>query len=373
MTSDTGNSQRIARLTPLADVLARVDGATHAVAPRALAPIAAVGRVLAADVTVSAHPMAPLALRDGWAVTSDLTIDASAYAPVPLAGAAPIAVGETMPAGADAVAPPDLIDARSNPVNILGPVTEGDNVLPAGGDIDAGGLVLGQGRRLTRLQASVLAAVTHGSVLVREPRIRVVGATDDAVIGAAVDLVVGAIEAIGGRARTSGSAGMEQLDAALADDDVDAVVALGGTGSGPADASVHMLARHGRVEAHGIALAPGETTAFGVVQQRPVLLLPGRIDAALAGWLVIGRPLVLRLEGAGDDETTTDAVLTRKVTSGLGLAELVPVRLRDGNAEPIASGYVSWTALSQSDGWLLVPAESEGYPAGTRVVIRPWP
>jgi molybdopterin biosynthesis enzyme len=106
---------------------------------------------------------------------------------------------------------------------------------------------------------------------------------------------------------------------------------------------------------------------------RPILLLPGRLDAALAAWLVIGRQLMARLCDASEEEPATKARLARKVASMLGLAEVVPVRLRDGAAEPIASGYVPLTALAQADGWILVPADSEGYPPGAEVMIRAWP
>ncbi|MCC6777213.1 MAG: molybdopterin-binding protein [Hyphomicrobiales bacterium] len=372
MTSTCASLQRIARLTPLADVLSRIEALVQPVAPSAVTPAAAVGRVLAADLTLAAHPAAALALRDGCAITSDLAIDASAYAPVPLQGAAAIAVGEQLPDGADAVATYDLIDARFDPVNILGAICAGDNVLPAGGDIDAGGLLLKQGRRLTLLQGAVLAAAAHGDVPVRAPRIRVAAATDDAIIHAAVDVVARAIEGMGGRVQAAEPA-KDALVAALTDEGCDGVIAIGGTGCGANDASVCLLARRGRVEVHGIALAPGETTALGMIEQRPVLLLPGRIDAALAAFLVVGRAIMRRLAASDEQDPTTEAVLTRKVTSGLGLSELVPVRVKDGRVEPIASGYLSWTALAQADGWLLIAAESEGFPAGTRVMIRAWP
>ena len=77
--------QRIDRLTPLADVLARLDAMVEPVAPRSAALSAAQGRTLAEDVVVASPiPPAARALRDGWAVSSDLTIDASGYAPAPL-------------------------------------------------------------------------------------------------------------------------------------------------------------------------------------------------------------------------------------------------------------------------------------------------
>ncbi len=67
------------------------------------------------------------------------------------------------------------------------------------------------------------------------------------------------------------------------------------------------------------------------------------------------------------------AKLTHKVTSTVGLAELVPVRCDGRFATPIASGYVPLSALAQADGWILIKPESEGYPAHSEVVIRPWP
>ncbi len=56
---------------------------------------------------------------------------------------------------------------------------------------------------------------------------------------------------------------MTDLHEALARDEADAVIAIGGTGGGRDDESVRTLARLGRVEAHGIAVSPGETAAFG--------------------------------------------------------------------------------------------------------------
>jgi molybdopterin biosynthesis enzyme len=98
------------------------------------------------------------------------------------------------------------------------------------------------------------------------------------------------------------------------------------------------------------------------------------MDAATAGWLTIGLPLIERLCGSSDaSDPCVSAMLSRKVASPLGLAEVVPVRLANGKAEPIASGYWPLASLADSDGWILVPADSEGFPAGTPVMVRPWP
>ena len=64
------------------------------------------------------------------------------------------------------------------------------------------------------------------------------------------------------------------------------------------------------------------------------------------------------------------AKLTRKVASNLGLAELIPVRLRGGDAEPLGSGYLPLQTIAQADGWILVPADREGHPEGAAVLRR---
>jgi len=167
--------------------------------------------------------------------------------------------------------------------------------------------------------------------------------------------------------------GGDPLVSALHDDGADLIIGVGGTGCGTGDDSVSTLASMGKVEAHGIAIAPGETAAFGFAERRPVLLVPGRLDAAIAVWLLIGRHLLARLCGRELDDATTKAELSRKVSSPLGLTEMVPVRRIGGKVEPIASAYIPLQALARADGWILVPADSEGYQAGAHVVLRPWP
>ena len=136
MVSEPDTPQRIARLTPLSDVLGRIDALVAPVGPRELGTGAAAGRVLASDVSVPRRPPGPRALRDGWAVSAELTTDASSYAPVPLPAATRIDVGEAMPAGTDAVAPLDVVVARGGRTEIIAPVAVGDGVLPAGADAD---------------------------------------------------------------------------------------------------------------------------------------------------------------------------------------------------------------------------------------------
>jgi molybdopterin biosynthesis enzyme len=104
-----------------------------------------------------------------------------------------------------------------------------------------------------------------------------------------------------------------------------------------------------------------------------VLLIPGRLDAAIAVLLLVGRHLVSRLAGGWVEDTAAMLPLKRKITSTIGLTELIPVRCADGVAEPLASGYLSFQSLTRSDGWTVVLADSEGFAAGTPVAVNRWP
>jgi molybdopterin biosynthesis enzyme len=211
-------------------------------------------------------------------------------------------------------------------------------------------------------------------VTVREPRLRVVALRGSGIIAAAARLIAGDIGKRGGVVRLD-EAGRD-FGAVLAADSYDALIAIGGTGSGRNDTSVQRLAQEGRLAVHGIAIAPGETAALGFVEKRAVLLLPGRLDAALAVWLTAGRRLLDRLAATNavkEHGRAESLPLARKVTSTVGLAEVVPVRRTANGVEPLASKYLPFSALARSDGWILVPPDSEGYSAGAQVWVRPWP
>jgi molybdopterin biosynthesis enzyme len=277
--------------------------------------------------------------------------------------------GEALPDGVDAVAALDTVQVQGAEARALTPVAPGEGVLPPDADAQAGLKLILTGTRLRRIDVAVLTALGIGRLPIREPRVRVVRAGAGNIVDGAATLIARAIDAESGMAVTDGVT----LEQALAMEDADALVAIGGTGSGRNDRSVKALARAGKVAFHGIAIAPGETTALGFVAHRPVLLLPGRMDAALAGWVTVGRRMLARLAFRLVEEQPFSAELARKIASPLGLAEVVPVRRRLSKVEPVATGYLPLQALARAEGWLLVPADSEGHPAGARVVVRPWP
>jgi molybdopterin molybdotransferase len=374
------NGQRVSRLAPLSEVWSCLDGLARRAAPQDVAVEAARGRVLAADVIAPVMlPTTAVALRDGWAVRSEVLSDAGSYAPVIIAPPPDrVDVGTAMPDATDAVIPPDAVTLRAGVAEALMPAVAGDGVLAAGSDAAPGQMLRRAGEVLRAVDVAVLQAAGLRQVCVRAPSLRIVCATaaieeDRDTVGR---LIAAAIEADGGRAQVAfvGLGGESRLVSTLGGGgDVDAVIGIGGTGMGRHDVSVAALGRIGKVAIHGIGLAPGDTAAIGAIGTRPVLLLPGRLDAALAAYLVVGRHLLTRLTGRAAGELPVRAMLGRKIVSTIGIAEVVLVRHNDAGIEPVASGIFPLHAMARADGYVLVPAELEGYQAGTVVEMQRLP
>lgn len=368
-----GTTQTITRLTPLADVLFRIDTEVRPVTPRTVDVAAALGRALAVDTNALARPSSAIALQDGWALRADDTLGAGGYSPAMLMRVpSRVDVGQAMPAGTDSVAPFDAVRVTDGQAEALVTVNPGDGALVAGGDSDPSIPLHRAGEHLRLTDLAAFTALGLSRVTVREPRIRVLPLRGNGIVTAAARAIAGDIERQGGAVRLD--EGGRGLDVAIAADNADAIIALGGTGSGRTDNSVLMLARDGTVAVHGIAVTPGETAALGFAGSKPVLLLPGRLDAALAVWLLAGRRILQRLAGSHPrDDVIATVPLARKVTSTVGLADMVPVRVVGGEAEPLGTRYLPLSVLARADGWILVPPDSEGYSAGSLVAVRPWP
>jgi molybdopterin molybdotransferase len=360
--------QTIRRLTPLADVHTLLAAGIQPAPPREVPLAEAAGCVLAEPVAVTARPGFAVALQDGWALCAEDTLGAGGYSPAPLPQQpVRIEAGARMPPGTDCVAPFDAVRSAGNGAEVVAGVGAGEGVLAAGGD--AKGEPIAAGARLRPVDVAALAALGVTSVVVRRPRLRFAIVRDDPILAAARQFVRDDAARRGGEIEIG--AGVED---AFAADGGDAVVVIGGTGSGRNDESVAALARAGRVAVHGIALAPGETAALGFLGTRPALLLPGRLDSALAVWLLVGRGMLDRLAGAPElQEPCETLTLARKIASTVGLTEFVPVRRRGGEAEPLAGRYLPLSFLLRADGYVLVPPESEGSSAGSAVRVWPWP
>jgi molybdenum cofactor synthesis domain-containing protein len=366
----------------LADPAAALD-ALLALAPAPVTPCrlpaaAAVGLVLAeALVARGPVPAMPVAARDGWAVAATDTDGAGPYAPAMLpAPPHRLAPGDPLPPGTDAVLAPFELSEDGPFAAAVATVAPGEGVRRPGEEIAPGTLLRAAGQRLRARDLPALAALGIAEVALRRPRLGWIATGDEILADPRRDTLGPLLAALVPDAAFARLPPVPDDPAAIAAalraaaPSCDLLLLGGGTGEGQGDRSAAGLRAAGTLQVHGIGARPGTTAGFGAVAGRPVLLLPGRAEDALAAWILLGRPLLARLAGAALPPPLR-ARLARKVASTVGLAELVPVRLEAGIAEPLAVGAVPLSALSAADAMLVVPPGAEGHDAGTEVDLVP--
>ena len=119
-------------------------------------------------------------------------------------------------------------------------------------------------------------------------------------------------------------------------------------------------------------MRPSSPAGMGSIGDTLVFLLPGNPVSCLCAYdFFAGR--AIRLLGGGRADwpyRRQDAETARKIVSAVGRVDYCRVRLVDGKVEPIAlSGASILSSTTRADGFVIIPAELEGYAPGTTVAV----
>ena len=154
--------------------------------------------------------------------------------------------------------------------------------------------------------------------------------------------------------------------------DADVVVVSGGSSVGVEDLAPTLLATHGEVWVHGIAMRPSSPTGFGRIGRRLIFLLPGNPVSCLCGYDFFAGRAVRALGGRPKawPYRSIVAMLERKISSQIGRLDYARVRVAHGRVDPLAIGGASvLSSTTRADGFVVVPADSEGFAAGASVTV----
>jgi molybdopterin molybdotransferase len=390
----------------VSEALAWLDAQLAPLGSEQVALAAAAGRILAERITSSVDvPGFDRATMDGFAVVAAATDGASSYNALTLtiAGdslpgrpfegqAAPdravrIMTGAPMPKGFDAVLPAEWaeVDPSGTSVNVLGSVPPGKNVGPRGEDVAIGTVLFEPGRRLRPQDVGVLSSVGIAEVRAyRRPRVRLIVTGNEllpagtaprgfCIADANGPMLTALAERDGAIVDYPGIVRDEPgaiLDALRADADV--VIVSGGSSVGVEDHAPTLLARHGELAIHGIAMRPSAPTGMGRLGQRLVFLLPGNPVSSLCAYdFFAGRAIrVLGFRPREWPYTRVRGRLTRKISSVVGRLDYARVRMIGDQVEPLSIGGASLlTSTTRADGFVLIDQDSEGFAAGTEVDV----
>jgi molybdopterin molybdotransferase len=392
---------------PLEEALALVMEAAAPIVRSERVPIdAAAGRVIAEPVTATIDvPPFDRAAMDGYAVIAEDTFGAGRYEPKVLrcidtvyTGQVPgtrvsrgecieIATGAPMPEGADAVVmveETEKADARE--VRVFTPVYPRQHVGRRGADIPAGHTVLGPGELLSPSRIGALAATGVGDVSVfAKPQVAILSTGNEIVAaggplgpGQIYDInrhTLSAVIALHGGMPVPLPTAPDRLDELTAAVETaashDLIVFSGGSSVGERDLILDVLRGSGEVMFHGIAVKPGKPTVFGRVKDTPVLGMPGYPSSCLSNAYMLLVPLLRRMARLPQYvPNTVRARLSRRIVSTTGRHQFYTVRLESGVAVPAFKASGDITSMSQADGYIEIPAQTDIVEAGEFVEVK---
>jgi molybdopterin molybdotransferase len=155
-------------------------------------------------------------------------------------------------------------------------------------------------------------------------------------------------------------------------EEYDVLLITGGTSVGEEDRVPLLLAECGELAIHGIAMRPSRSAGMGKIGEQLVFLLPGNPVACLCAYDFFAGHFIRQFSGLGKKSPYSSEFkpLKQKITSMIGRTDYARVRLSNNEIEPLAiSGAGILTSTTQADGFIIIPADKEGYSAGTEVEV----
>lgn len=395
---------------PLDAALARLGGDYACVVEAESVELnAAAGRILAEDVAAPFDaPPSPVSAMDGYGFVHPGAVERPAFriiGRVPAGSmfdgvvkpgeAVRIFTGAPVPAGVDTVVMQEDCCAEGDAVTVRVLPKLGANIRPAGEDLTAGRVGLRAGMRLRAQEIGLAAAMGRRSLQVRKPLRVVLFSTGDELREPGENKPAWAIYdtnryAVGAQLTALGCAvedlGIlpdkpEAVRAALADaaTRADLLVTSGGVSVGEEDHVKGVVQSLGRLDMWRLAIRPGKPLALGRIGDAVFLGLPGNPVSAMVTFMLMGRPLVLRLSGAAHwAPPRTLAVAGFALKKKAGRREFPRVRLAVGaDGRPTLEKFPNdssgvLTSMVEADGLADIPAETTEVKPGDVIGFLPF-
>lgn len=364
----------------------------------------ATGRVLAGDIVSTIDiPGFDRSMMDGYAIVASDAQGASAYNQLQLqligrsmpgrgadvkvspGTAVKIMTGAPVPEGANAVLPAENVEIDEPFVFVSESVAEGRNIGREGEDVASGSTLLKQGRRLRPQDIALLASIGREEVSVlRRLRISIIITGNEILPIGETPQVYQIVNSNGPMLESlSCRDGGVIVSSRIVPDDVelirqamleeyDILLITGGTSVGEEDRVPLILAECGELVIHGIAMRPSRSAGMGRIGEQCVFLLPGNPVACLCAYDFFAGHFIRECSGLGTKPPyrSEQKILKQKITSMIGRTDYARVRFSSDAVEPLAiSGAGILTSTTQADGFIIIPADKEGYSAGTEVEV----
>ena len=356
-----------------------------------------VGRALAFDiVSEQAVPERDNAVYDGYVLHSTDTENASLQTPISLRvvgvtfpGDDPpqIAHGETrytatggpIPLGDYALVKVENVRRLVDRIDVCFPLKAQENIALAGEDVQKGTNIFTKGHILRPQDAGLLMGIGISTVKVlQKPKVAIISVGDelttlkDKMTNSTINnyalIVSSLITEFGGTPKYYGivrddlKAIEDRISTALKETDM--AVTISGCSVGPKDLVPDAINSLGRLVFHGIKISPGKVVGVGVIEGKPIIMLPGHIASTFAAFYLFTVPLIARYIQVRTGSLLP--VLPARLSQGVKkkyLPYFMRVNLKKGKtcleATPIHGGSDRLNVLVESNGFTIIPSNHE--------------
>lgn len=380
--------------------------------PTKIPILKAIGMVLAEDI-VSSEDIPPydMATIEGFALRSVDIVNSDRSRPTTLildgevkAGdrwdhviqsghALKVMAGGPLPEGVDSVISSDhAVRESAKKVRIYSSQKPGEHIFIKGADIEAGSIVLPQGKVLSAADIGVLGAIGRSEVLCyRKPRVSFFASGND-LISPDSPQQLGKLRA--GNTCTLelqlSEYGAEPINLGIFEvnpDDLagrvnmamqgDMLIATAGSSFSDFDAMKSILQRVGMdLKFWRVAIRPGKPLIFGTFDGMPVFGLSSNILSSMVVLEQFIRPAIMKMQGRRElRRAEVVARLGKDLNGGGGITHFVraEVRVTDDGFMAIPAGSrnsPSIRAFSTANGFIVMPPEVEHIRAGEMVRVQ---
>jgi putative molybdopterin biosynthesis protein len=287
-----------------------------------------------------------------------------------------------------------LLDPEQTTGTIRAPVYPWQNVRKVGEDIVATELMFPSNHLITPADVAALLTAGCPEVLVRKrPKITIIPTGSELVdlrdtlnppLGKTIESNSAVLAAL------AQQAGAEVWVSPIISDDyatikehlleavqseAEVVVINAGSSAGSADYTVQVIGELGQVLVHGVTIMPGKPTILAVINNKPVIGIPGYPVSAIIAFEQFVMPLLARMQGLQPREPVrVSAQLARDLPSRGGIEEfrrMITGRINDQLITlPLKKGAGAITTLTRANSMLRIPASSEGESRGSQVELE---
>ena len=404
------DQKRILKLISRAEAVDKTIASTRkgTIAHEYVAVDEACGRILAEDITAPRDlPPCDRAAMDGYAVRSRDTAGASSANPVRLVIAGKVfpsdgpfprkivrgqciyaSTGAPLPEGSDAVDQVEKTRLVEEAIEVVQPVPINANVSVKGEEVKQGVILFNQGHVVAPQDIGMLLALGIRSIrVVRKPNVGIISVGDELtdayeerenkVVNDHAYIIAQLLRQLGAEPKVLGVVPDDpqliktKIGGALRDADI--VITIAGSSVGTRDFVPDVVASLGRTAFQGVAVTPGKVTGLGIVDEKHVVMLPGYLMSALAGFYMFVVPVVNLLLGLDVNcgLPVVEAKLKTPTRSKHGLERFQLLQLsRHGSsyfAAPIEAKLAAMMDISKANAYTII-SKGQVLREGERVI-----